>query len=92
MPLWLLRKLGLMYDGNAIIMCYRSRMPVLGKIWFKHKVHQARKLGLCIGVGLTAPGIHGNERTYSRQDLAWDIEYCRQNGIKEVVIFIKSYH
>jgi len=86
-PLWLLRCLGLMYSGKAIIMCYRSRMPIFGKLWFKHKVRQASKHGLRVGVGLIAPGVHGNERTYSQHQLAWDIAYCRQNGIKEVVVF-----
>ena len=87
LPLWLLRSLGLMYNGNAIIMCYRSRMPLFGRTWFKHKVRQAAKLGLRVGVGLTAPGVHGNERTYSKQELGWDLDFCRENGIKEVVVF-----
>ncbi|MEK6940859.1 MAG: hypothetical protein AABW49_03090 [Nanoarchaeota archaeon] len=74
------------YENKIIKMMYSSLHSSLKEV--KHKeIKNLDKDRLIIGLGCIATGILGNEPIISPENLQEDLEFCKNNNIKEVVIF-----
>ena len=95
LPSWLTERVGLSYperQNKRVQMYYSSFRRVLlpeviVETKLKQKLKQAAAQDFSLGLGLIAPGIHGDEPTYSPEILARELQWASQAGLREVVIF-----
>ena len=80
------------YDVEKIQMYYTSfRRPFLPNVivneLFRSEAHEAASRNNILGMGLIAPGIYGDEPTYSQETLGMELKIAREEGISEVIVF-----
>ncbi len=86
----ILKLLGLNYgvDYERSLMWYSSMLPDwLNKAIMKRLSKPKNKASYSVSLGTIATGILGSEPILSPENLEKDLEFCKSNGFKKVIIF-----
>lgn len=89
----MLEMLGLHYvlarKTKIIKMLYTS-MHFIPDDLFREELRQGKKKwgrNFVVGLGVLVPGVMGNEKTLTNEQLARDLRLCKEAGVKEVIVY-----